>query len=74
MNESNFSLKSANIVIIGLGLMGGSLALSLKEQCRELRAIDSDPPTLKLARQMDIVHVAGSDPAKILPDADLIIL
>ncbi len=74
MNESNFSLKSANIVIIGLGLMGGSLALSLKEHCRELRGIDTDSPTLKLARQMDIVHVAGSDPTKILPGADLIIL
>ncbi|MFV1949224.1 MAG: prephenate dehydrogenase [Anaerolineales bacterium] len=74
MNESNFSLKSANIVIIGLGLMGGSLALSLKEHCRELRATDSHPPTLKLARQMDIVHVVGSDPAKILSDADLVIL
>jgi prephenate dehydrogenase len=74
MNESNFSLKSANIVIVGLGLMGGSLALSLKEHCRELRAIDSHPPTLKLAREMEIVHVAGSDPAKILADANLIIL
>ena len=74
MNESNFSLKSANIVIIGLGLMGGSLALSLKEHCRELRAIDSHPPTLKLAREMEIVHVAGSDPAKILANANLIIL
>jgi prephenate dehydrogenase len=74
MKKANFSLRSANIVIIGLGLMGGSLALALKEHCRHLSAIDPHLPTLKLARQMDIVHAAVSDPANILADADLIIL
>ena len=74
MNKPNFSLKSANIVIIGLGLMGGSLALSLKDRCQRLSAIDTYTPTLELARQTDIVHVAGSDPEIILADADLIIL
>jgi prephenate dehydrogenase len=74
MNKPNFSLKSANIVIIGLGLMGGSLALSLKERCRRLSALDSHLPTLDLARRMEIVHIAGSDPVKILADADLVIL
>jgi prephenate dehydrogenase len=74
MKKANFSLRSANIVIIGLGLMGGSLALALKEHCRRLSAIDPHLPTLKLARQMDIVHAAVSDPANILADADLIIL
>jgi prephenate dehydrogenase len=74
MNTPNFSLKSANIVIIGLGLMGGSLALSLKDRCQRLSAIDSSDATLKLARQTEIVHVAGSDPEIILADADLVIL
>jgi len=74
MKKANFSLGSANIVVIGLGLMGGSLALALKDHCGRLSAIDQDPPTLKLAREMDIVHAAESDPADILADADLIIL
>ncbi len=74
MNKPDFSLSSANIVIIGLGLMGGSLALSLKDQCQRLSAIDSSDTTLELARQTKIVHVAGSEPAIILADADLVIL
>jgi len=54
--------------------MGGSLALSLKERCRRLSAYDSHLPTLELARRQEIVHLADSDPAKVLADADLIIL
>ena len=54
--------------------MGGSLALSLKERCRRLSAYDPHLPTLELARRQEIVHVADSDPAKILAGADLVIL
>lgn len=74
MSKTSFSLNNANIAIIGLGLMGGSLALSLKKSCRHLSAIDTDIPTLELARRRKIVHAADSDPAKILADADLVIL
>ncbi len=74
MDKSGFSLKNANVALIGLGLMGGSLALSLKERCRCLSAYDPDQATLELARRQEIVHVAESDPAKILAEADLVIL
>jgi prephenate dehydrogenase len=74
MDKPGFLLKEANIALIGLGLMGGSLALSLKERCRRLSAYDSHPPTLELARRQEIVHLAESDPAKTLADADLVIL
>lgn len=74
MDESGFLLNNANIAIIGLGLMGGSLALSLKEHCRRLSALDIHLPTLDLARRLDIVHVASSDPVEILADADLVFL
>ena len=74
MDNPGFSLKDANIAIIGLGLMGGSLALSLKERCRRLGAYDPHLPTLELARRQEIVHQAESDPAKILADTDLVIL
>jgi prephenate dehydrogenase len=74
MDKPGFTLKDANVAIIGLGLMGGSLALSLKERCRRLSAYDPHRSTLELARRQEIVHVADSDPAKILADADLIIL
>ncbi len=74
MDKSGFSLKESNITIIGLGLMGGSLAFALKERCRRLSAFDSHLPTLELARRQEIVHLAESDPAKALINADLIIL
>jgi prephenate dehydrogenase len=54
--------------------MGGSLALSLKPRCRRLSAYDPDTATLELARRQEIVHVVESDPAKVLSDAELVIL
>jgi prephenate dehydrogenase len=74
MDKPGFRLKDANIALIGLGLMGGSLALSLKERCRHLSAYDPHLPTLELARRQEIVHLAESDPAKVLMNADLVIL
>lgn len=74
MSEDDFTLKTAHIAIIGLGLMGGSLALSLKPRCRRLSAYDPDRATLELARRQEIVHLAEDDPAKILAEADLVIL
>jgi prephenate dehydrogenase len=67
-------LEDSKIAIIGLGLMGGSLALALKGRCRGLIGIDSHPATLELARAKKMVDGAGSDPAKLLPEADLVIL
>ena len=74
MDKPGFSLKNANIALIGLGLMGGSLALSLKGRCRRLSAYDPDQSTLELAHRQEIVHHADGDPAEILADADLVIL
>jgi prephenate dehydrogenase len=74
MDKPDFSLKQSNIAIIGLGLMGGSLALSLKSRCRRLSAIDPDLATINLALRQEIVHFADSSPANILADANLVIL
>jgi len=74
MDKPGFALRDAKISLIGLGLMGGSLALSLKGRCSRLSAYDPHLPTIELARRQEIVHVAESDPAKILADADLVIL
>ena len=74
MDEPGFKLKNANIAIIGLGLMGGSLAFSLKDRCRRLSALDVNPKTIDLARSRGIAHSVGSDPVEILADVDLVIL
>lgn len=74
MDDSNFTLAASKIAIIGLGLMGGSLALGLRGKCAALYGIDPHLPTLELALSQHIVDYADSDPAKLLPEADLVIL
>ncbi len=69
-----FNLAESKIAIIGLGLMGGSLALGLKGKCAALYGIDPHLPTLELALSQHIVDYASSDPAKLLPEVDLVIL
>jgi prephenate dehydrogenase len=68
------SLSSTRIAILGLGLIGGSLALALRGKCAALLGIDPDPQTLELARQRQVVDAASNDPAELLPAADLVIL
>ncbi len=74
MKEPDFNLAESKIAIIGLGLMGGSLALGLRGRCMALYGIDPHLPTLELALSQHIVDHADSDPAKLLPEADLVIL
>lgn len=54
--------------------MGGSLALGLRGKCAALYGIDPHLPTLELALSQHIVDFADSDPAKLLPEVDMIIL
>ncbi len=72
--EGDFRLQDSKIAIIGLGLMGGSLALALKGKCAALYGIDSHPATLELALAKKIVDQTDTDPAKLLSQADIIIL
>ncbi|MBI5351212.1 MAG: prephenate dehydrogenase/arogenate dehydrogenase family protein [Chloroflexi bacterium] len=74
MDESNFILADSKIAIIGLGLMGGSLALALKGKCAALYGIDPHPATLELALSQQIVDYADSDPANVIHKVDLVIL
>ncbi|HVN14313.1 MAG TPA: prephenate dehydrogenase/arogenate dehydrogenase family protein [Anaerolineales bacterium] len=74
MSQPDFHLSESKIAIIGLGLMGGSLALALRGKCAALYGIDPHLATLELARSQYIVDFAESDPAKLLPQADLVIL
>lgn len=72
--EDGFQLQDSRIAIVGLGLMGGSLALALKGRCAALYGIDSDQATIELALAKGIIDQAGRYPAKLLRRADLIIL
>ena len=72
--EDGFKLQEAKIAIVGLGLMGGSLALALKGKCAALYGVDADRATLELARAKQVVDRVDGDPSQLLPEADLIIL
>jgi len=74
MSQPDFNLADAKVAILGLGLMGGSLALGLRGKCAALYGIDPHLSTLELALSQHIVDYADSDPAKFLPEADLVIL
>lgn len=74
MKQPDFHLAGSRIAIVGLGLMGGSLALGLRGKCAALYGIDPHLPTLELALSQHIVDRADSDPANLLPEADVIVL
>jgi prephenate dehydrogenase len=61
MSQPDFNLAESKIAIIGLGLMGGSLALGLKGKCAALYGCDPHLPTLELALSQHIVDYADSD-------------
>jgi len=69
-----FGLAEARIAIIGLGLMGGSLALALRGKCRTCLGLDPDPETIDLARERQVVDRASPEPEEILPEANVIVL
>ncbi|MCJ7434600.1 MAG: prephenate dehydrogenase, partial [Anaerolineales bacterium] len=74
MSKPDFNLAESKIAIIGLGLMGGSLALGLRGKCAALYGFDPHRATLKLALSQNIVDYADSSPANLLSEADLVIL
>lgn len=62
------------VAILGLGLMGGSLAMALRGKCAALFGVDPDPETLQLARQISLVDNASAHPGEVLPQADVVVL
>ncbi len=75
MDEAAFALRNATVAIVGLGLMGGSLALALraKNACAKIIAIERDADTRAHARARGVVDQASADLA-LAAAADVIIL
>ncbi len=64
-----------NIVIIGLGNIGGSFAQAIR-QCgggHNVYAIDVDEDALSLAEEQKLIKKGYTDPEDIIPEADFII-
>ncbi len=65
---------AARVAILGLGLMGGSLALALRGRCIHLTGIDPDPYTLSLAETLHLADDLAASPGKLLAQAEVVIL
>jgi prephenate dehydrogenase len=61
--EDDFSLRDSTIGIVGLGLMGGSLAMSLKGKCARIIGFESHLPTIESALSLGIVDQASAFPS-----------
>ena len=73
MSEPDF-IANSRIAIIGLGMMGGSMALALHERCQSLLGCDNNPGILDLANKQNLFTKLSRDPAEIMTDADVVIL
>lgn len=73
MNEPDF-ISPARVAILGLGLMGGSLALALRGHCAAVWGVDIDPHARQLAIERQAVDSVSAAPEELLPQADLVIL
>lgn len=73
-DDADGFLASRRVAILGLGLMGGSLALALRGCVAGLLAADPDPATRALAIEQGIVDRIAAEPEEILDQADVIIL
>ncbi|MBN1427758.1 MAG: prephenate dehydrogenase [Anaerolineae bacterium] len=69
MDDDGFSLKQARVCIVGLGLMGGSMALALRQHVGCLTAQDIDATVIRNALASGVIDASGD-----IADADIIVL
>jgi prephenate dehydrogenase len=67
------SLSNCRILIVGLGLMGASLALALRGKCKALYGVDQNEDTCRLALMHEVVDAVWQDVAQTRA-VDMIIL
>lgn len=70
------SLSDCSVTVIGLGLMGASLCIDLKQRnlCREVRGVTRSISTILRSFQEDAVDLATTDLSSGVAGADIVIL
>ncbi len=70
------ALSDAQVTVVGLGLMGGSLAAALRRRgsCRRVVGVTRQAAKVQRARQMGFVDDATTDLAEGLAEADVVVL
>ena len=66
------ALADSGVTIVGLGLMGGSLALALRGRCREIVGVDCDPEAIAFACAHAVIDREADFMAAL--DSDLLVL
>jgi len=64
------------VAIIGLGLLGGSIGLAVREHLPDVATVgyDADPAVREKARTRGLAQTIADDPAEAVRDADLVVL
>ncbi|MCY3906913.1 MAG: prephenate dehydrogenase/arogenate dehydrogenase family protein [Anaerolineaceae bacterium] len=62
------------LTVVGLGLMGGSLALALRPHAGVVVGVEVDASARQLALERNIVHEATADLREGVADADVVVL
>lgn len=66
--------KETNILMVGLGIIGGSYARGLTKAGYTVNAIDTDPATIQYALENGIIAKGATEPdRKMIGEADLLI-
>lgn len=70
------ALNECVVTIVGLGMEGGSLAISLRENIKPKRiyAVDRNPETLAAAKLLKVIDEGFADPRQAFSESDLIIM
>jgi prephenate dehydrogenase len=69
-------MVTERLCIVGIGLIGGSLALALKRAgaCAHVAGVDASEPNLAAAMELGIIDSAHTDLARAVPGSDLVVL
>ena len=68
------TLKDQTVAIVGLGLMGGSLAAALRGRCKRVVGVARRQATLDFARAHGFIDTGTSDLIEGERDADVVVL
>lgn len=66
--------KTKHLAVVGLGLMGGSLALALRESAGKITGVEMNPESRRFAVEHGIVDEATDDLRAGVQEADTIVL
>lgn len=69
-------LRDARVAIVGLGLMGGSLGMALRQRkaCRQVWGVARRPESIKRALELGAIDGGVLDPAAGVKEADIVVL